>query len=61
VELGGVDVVDAELHRAAQAGDRGVAVGVQAFQLHRAVSDAGNRAAADRPGPSGARGAGGVS
>ncbi|CAM5428635.1 hypothetical protein SVIOM342S_04907 [Streptomyces violaceorubidus] len=49
VELGGVEVVDAEFHRAAHQCDRGAAVGVQTLQLHRAVPDPGDGAARERP------------
>ncbi|MFK4547813.1 hypothetical protein RKD29_007409 [Streptomyces tendae] len=48
VELGGVEVVDAQLHRAAHQCDGGGAVGVQPLELHRAVPDPGDGAARER-------------
>lgn len=57
VELGGVDVVDAQLDGAAQQRDGRGAVRVQAGQLHRAESDTRDVPAEEPSGAAGARGA----
>ena len=54
VELGGVDVVDAQLDGAAQQCHGGVEVAVQALELHGAEADTGDGAARERAGTSGA-------
>ena len=58
VELGGVDVVDAQLDRASQQRDGGIRVAVEARELHRAEADAGDGGAAEAPGAARARGTG---
>lgn len=59
VELGGVDVVDPQLDGAAQQRHGRLAVAREAFELHRAEADAGDGAAGELPGSSGAPRAGG--
>ncbi|GAA3290032.1 hypothetical protein GCM10020295_03330 [Streptomyces cinereospinus] len=52
-------MVDAELDRQAQGREGGVAIAVQALQLHRAVTDPGDGAAGEQTGARRARSAGG--
>ena len=51
IELGGVDVIDAELDGAAEHPDRAVTVVVEPVQLHRAVADSRHCASCEGGGP----------